>query len=44
LIERLETKRHKMQRPSLILQVFEVEGWHQQLTLRREDEYGDDAR
>jgi hypothetical protein len=45
LIEHLRaSKQRAKQRPSATLTVFEVGVWPQGMTLRREDEYGDDGR
>ena len=46
LIERLraERKAHAVLDPTLSLLVFDVGPWPDGLTLRREDEYGDDQR
>lgn len=42
LIHRLEVMRLPRQRPSQTLRVFHVDHFPEHLTLRREDEYGDD--
>jgi hypothetical protein len=44
LIRRLETLHPPRQRPSKTLKVFHVDHFPENLTLRREDEYGDDER
>jgi hypothetical protein len=44
LIRRLEALRRPYQRPSQTLRVFHVDHFPELLTLRREDEYGDDER
>jgi hypothetical protein len=44
LIRRLETLHAPRQRPSKTLKVFHVDQLPENLTLRREDEYGDDER
>jgi hypothetical protein len=44
LIRRLEVMRPPRQRPSKTLRVFHVDHFPEHLTLRREDEYGDDGR
>lgn len=44
LLRRLETQHQPQKRPSSTLRVFHVERFPSQLTLRREDEYGDDER
>lgn len=43
LIERL-TSRQEQRRPSKTLRVFHVDHFPESVTLRREDEYGDDER
>ncbi len=42
LLHRLELLRSPRQRPSQFLRVFHVDHFPEDLTLRREDEYGDD--
>jgi hypothetical protein len=44
LIRRLEALRPPHQRPSQSLRVFHVDYFPENLTLRREDEYGDGER
>jgi hypothetical protein len=44
LLQRLEALRAPRQRPSQFLRVFHVDHFPEELTLRREDEYGDDDR
>jgi hypothetical protein len=44
LVRRLEALRAPRQRPTLTLRVFHVDAWPNDMTLRREDEYGDDER
>ena len=44
LIHRLQTLHTSRQRPSKVLKVFHVDHFPENLTLRREDEYGDDER
>lgn len=49
LVERLQAKRGDVVQPSfkprtLDLLVFDVGEWPEELTLRREDEYGEDER
>ena len=44
LLRRLEALRPPRQRPSQTLHVFHVDHFPEHLTLRREDEYGDDGR
>jgi hypothetical protein len=44
LLRRLEARLTPHQLPSQTLRVFHVDAWPEGLTLRREDEYGDDAR
>lgn len=44
LIRWLEALRAPRQRPSKTLRVFHVDHFPEHLTLRREDEYGDDER
>jgi hypothetical protein len=44
LLHRLEALILPRQRPSQTLRVFHVEHFPETLTLRREDEYGDDER
>ncbi len=44
LIRRLETLATRGKRPSQALRVFHVDAVSEGLTLRREDEYGDDER
>ncbi len=44
LVRRLEALLPPRQRPSTTLRVFHVNHFPEDLTLRREDEYGDDER
>jgi hypothetical protein len=44
LVRRVEALRSPRQRPSQTLRVFHVDHFPENLTLRREDEYGDDER
>jgi len=44
LIRRLERARLSGKRPSQTLHVFHVNSFPEDMTLRREDEYGDDER
>lgn len=44
LMRRLEQLRAPHPRPSQFLRVFHVDHFPENLTLRREDEYGDDER
>jgi hypothetical protein len=44
LLRRLEALRAPRQRPSQTLRVFHVDQFPADMTLRREDEYGDDER
>jgi len=44
LLRRLEALRQPRQRPTKTLRVFHVDHFPDTLTLRREDEYGDDDR
>lgn len=44
LIRRLESMQAVRQRPSQWLRVFHVDAADPSMTLRREDEYGDDER
>jgi hypothetical protein len=44
LLNRLEGLMAPLQRPSETLQIFHVDVFPPHLTLRREDEYGDDER
>lgn len=44
LVRRIEALLPPRQRPSQTLRVFHVDHFPENLTLRREDEYGDDER
>ena len=44
LLHRIEALLPQRQRPSETLRVFHVEHFPEDMTLRREDEYGDDER
>lgn len=44
LIRRLEVLHIPRQRPSQSLRIFHVDRFPAEMTLRREDEYGDDER
>lgn len=44
LVRRIEAVLPPRQRPSQTLRVFHVDHFPENLTLRREDEYGDDER
>jgi hypothetical protein len=44
LIRRLEGLRQPYQRPSQTLHIFHIDKFPEHMTLRREDEYGDDER
>jgi hypothetical protein len=44
LLRRLEASLPQRQRPTQTLRVFHVEKFPENMTLRREDEYGDDER
>jgi hypothetical protein len=43
-VRRIAALRPPRQRPSQTLRVFHVDHFSENLTLRREDEYGDDER